>query len=410
MNLYIDPGTGSMLFTVIIGVVSVVVFGLRKLIFKIKFVLSGGRAQKVSSTKIPILIYAESKRYWNIFEPICDEFEKREIEVAYWTSSSDDPSFNKGYKYVKPLFIGEGNKAFVKLNMVNAGIVLSTTPSLGVFQWKRSPYVDKYVHILHCIGTVTAYRIFGLECYDAVLLSGEYNVDLLRRLEKVRNLPEKEIAMVGQPFMDALVERIKATPRMENDTRVVLLAPSWGENSIFNRLGERFIEQLVATGYKIIIRPHPQSYVSEVKLIEELTEKFPDGPMLSWNRDSDNFNVLNEADILISDFSSVMYEFALAFDKPLIYTDVDYDRSIYDAALVEEDPWILTNLYRLGRNVKIDDIDNIKEIIDDCIENAAYSEKRQGVIADAWMHKGRGKETVVDYIVNAAKKTETPTD
>ena len=40
--LYIDPGTGSMLFSIIIGVVSTLVFFGRKLIMKLKFIYGGG--------------------------------------------------------------------------------------------------------------------------------------------------------------------------------------------------------------------------------------------------------------------------------------------------------------------------------------------------------------------------------
>ena len=36
LNLYIDPGTGSMLFTVLIGVLSAAVYGARSLVIKLR--------------------------------------------------------------------------------------------------------------------------------------------------------------------------------------------------------------------------------------------------------------------------------------------------------------------------------------------------------------------------------------
>ena len=147
--LYIDPGTGSMLFTILIGAVSAGYFVLQKLKLKLKFLLSGGRTETADAEKQPYVIFSDSKRYWNVFKPVCDEFEKRGIEVNYWTMSEDDPALSQGYSHVKPLFIGEGNKAFSKLNIMNASIVLATTPGLDVLQWKRSENVDWYVHILH---------------------------------------------------------------------------------------------------------------------------------------------------------------------------------------------------------------------------------------------------------------------
>ena len=43
MYLYIDPGTGSMLFTIIIGLISTLIFAFRGKFLKLKFLLSGGK-------------------------------------------------------------------------------------------------------------------------------------------------------------------------------------------------------------------------------------------------------------------------------------------------------------------------------------------------------------------------------
>ena len=37
MLLYIDPGTGSMLFTILIGVISAGIYGIRGFIMKLKY-------------------------------------------------------------------------------------------------------------------------------------------------------------------------------------------------------------------------------------------------------------------------------------------------------------------------------------------------------------------------------------
>ena len=40
--LYIDPGTGSMLFTVLLGLIGAAVYSLRMLLIKLRFRMSGG--------------------------------------------------------------------------------------------------------------------------------------------------------------------------------------------------------------------------------------------------------------------------------------------------------------------------------------------------------------------------------
>ena len=149
MRFYIDPGTGSMLFTILIGVLGAGIYALRNVWVKFRFVLSGGSHEKMNANKVPFVIFTDSKRYWNIFAPICEEFEKRKQKLVYMTASPDDPALQREFKYVKCEFIGEGNKAFAKLNLLNADIVLSSTPGLDVYQWKRSKNVAYYAHVLH---------------------------------------------------------------------------------------------------------------------------------------------------------------------------------------------------------------------------------------------------------------------
>ncbi len=400
--LYIDPGTGSMLFTIIIGAVSAGFFLLQKFKLKLKFVLSGGKAQSVNADKIDYVIFSDSKRYWNVFKPVCDEFEKRAIDVQYWTMSEDDPAFSTQYDHVKCVFIGEGNKAFSKLNIMNAGIVLATTPGLDVLQWKRSKNVDYYIHILHQPGDTTFYRMFGLDHYDAVLISGEYEEKQLRDIEKLRNIKERETCLTGITYLDTMKARYESSKKEDaasSDTKTVLLAPTWGETAILSRFGEKIISALIDTGYNIIIRPHPQSFESEKELMDKLQAKFPESDRLSWNRDNDNFSVLERSDIMITDFSGVMFDYALIFDRPFIYADIDFDKSAYDAAWLDEDMWTLRILPEIGIPLKEEDFGNIKEVIDRTVNDEKLAKGRDKARSETWANPGKAAELTVDYMV-----------
>ncbi|MCR4798546.1 MAG: hypothetical protein K5853_08925, partial [Lachnospiraceae bacterium] len=264
--LYIDPGTGGMLFTIIFAALGTVYYLVQALSVKLKFMISGGKAESISEEKIPIAIFSDHKRYFNIFEPICDELERRGQKASFLTASEDDPIFEKNYKNIDCVYLGEGNKAFSKLNLLNATMVLSTTPSLDVFQWKRSKDVNYYVHIPHAPDDITKYRMFGIDSYDALLLSGAYQIDQVRELEHLRGIPEKETALVGIPYMDEMKKRLEKEGAAAEHDRTVLLAPSWGESGILSKYGEKFIDALIATGYHVIVRPHPQSFASEKEL------------------------------------------------------------------------------------------------------------------------------------------------
>ena len=397
--LYIDPGTGSMLFSILIGIVSTLIFFGQRLFMKLKFVLSGGKGAKISSAKIPYVIFSDHKRYWNVFKPICDEFEKRGVNLVYWTASPDDPALTEKYEHIKAQFIGEGNKAFARLNMMNARIVLSTTPGLDVYQWKRSKTVDFYVHILHAVDDPASYRMFGLDFYDAVLLSGSYQVEQIRFLEKERNIKEKELVVVGCPYMDTMYSRLKNASRKNEGNRTVLLAPSWGASSILSKYGERILDALIATGFKIIVRPHPQTLVSEKNIIEPLIKKYSESENFSWNYDNDNFEVLNSADILITDFSGIIFDYSLIFDRPLIYADTSFDTAPYDADWLKEPMWKFRVLPSLGVKLEEALFGDMKSLIENTINNEDLKAGRENARKIAWENIGKSAELTADYMI-----------
>lgn len=399
MELYIDPGTGSMLFAILIGIIGALNYLIKGWIVKLRFIISGGKAVGTNAHKIPFVIFSDDKRYWNVFEPICKEFNNRGVDLVYMTASPDDPALNCGYEHIKGEFIGEHNKAFARLNFLNAAIVLSTTPGFDVYQWKRSKNVWYYVHMLHAANEAVLYRMFGIDYYDALMLSGEYQVRDVRYLEKKRNLPEKEIIKIGIPYMDEMLKKIQTGNAAETHERTVLLAPSWGQSAIFHKFGGDIIKVLLETGYHIIIRPHPQSYVSEKELINKIMLEYPESERLEWNRDNDNFEVLKRSDILISDFSGVIFEFSLVYDKPVIYADTEFDNSPYDAWWLETPLWTYTALPRIGEKLTQDNMVSLKELIDACLTDPKYAEGRREVREETWEYQGEGTKRAVDYLL-----------
>ena len=397
-ELYIDPGTGGMLFTVLFGIVSVAVFSLRALFLKLKF-SSGGKGAKTNAKKIPIAIFTDHKRYWNVFEPLLNEFEKRHQKVVYFTCSKDDPIFDKKYEYITGEYLGEGNKAFAKLNLLNAYVVVASTPSLDVFQWKRSKNVDYYIHVQHGANDISMYRMFGTDHFDALPLSGEYQVKQVRQLEKMRGIKERETPLVGIPYMDEMKKRLEAAGDVGPHEKTVLLAPSWGKSGILSRFGEKLIDALIDTGYKIIVRPHPQSLITEKDMMDRLMSKYTDESKVIWNRDNDNFEVLRQADILISDFSGIIFDFTLVFDKPLIYTDTKYDIGPYDAYWIDEKPWTFRILPELGLELNEENVSNVKNLIDRCLEDPSFAKGRDKARAETWVPMGEGTKRTVDFIM-----------
>ena len=403
MILYIDPGTGSMLFTILIGVIGAAIYSLRMLFIKLRFLFGRGKVE-LSNQKIPLVIFAESKRYWNVFEPICAQLEELGKDVLYITASKDDPAFNSPYSHLKVECIENENKLYARLNFLNARVVLSTTPGLDVYQWKRSKNVDCYIHIPHAPSEIVLYRMFGIDYYDALLLSGQYQADDIRELEKLRNLPAKELALVGIPYMDEMAKRFEKAEPPVNAKPTVLLAPTWGPSGFLSVYGGKIIDTLLKTGYHVIVRPHPQSFTSDKNLLEGIMNDYPESENLEWNRDRDNFNVLLRSDILISDFSGVIFDFSLVYNKPVIYTNPDFDTSLYDCWWKESPLWTNSALPRIGCELTNDNMESLKELIDYCLESPKFAQGREEVIQETWVNKGHAAEAIARYLVQKCEE------
>ena len=397
--LYIDPATGSMLFSVLLGAFITAGFFLRMLFIKLKTVIGGKSASSNAAGYNKYLIYSDDKRYWNSFKPILDEFEKRELDVAFWTSSEDDPVFSQEYKHVHPEFIGAGNKAFVKLNAAKADVLLSTTPGLDVLQWKRSKEVGKYVHIFHAATSALTYRMFGLDFYDAVLTASDFQLAEMRMVEKKRKLPPKDAKVVGLTYFDVLAEKLKNADKPQNSNKVILLAPSWGKSGFLYKFGDKLIDALIDTGYEIVFRPHPQSFTADKEMLDKVHAKYDEVKNFTWNTDNDNFDILNRADLLISDFSGVVFDFSIIFGKPIMYTSVkDFDDSVYDSAWVKQELWKFKVLPTIGCEITEDSFENIKEKIDETISSNKYEQGIKAAREYAWKNQGHAAEAIVDYL------------
>lgn len=404
--LYIDPGTGSMLFSILIGAAATLFFVAKAAWIKLKILLSGKKdgSGVVDASYKTYVIYNEGNQYWNVFKPVADEFEKRKIPLMYYTSSKTDPIFDQKYEFVTSEYIGEGNTAFAKLNMLSAGFVLMTTPGLQVYQLKRSKNVKHYSHVLHMPNDATTYRLFGLDYFDSVLLTGDYQKDDIRTLEKNRGINSKDLVTVGCSYLDVLSEKINSIPAEENHVFTVLVSPSWGEVGVLKRFGERLLDPLAATGWKIIVRPHPQSKKSEADMLKRLEERFKDNANVEWDYNRDNIYSMKKADIMISDFSGIVFDYTFLCNKPVMYVNTDMDLRPYDAYDLNKQLWQFSVLEKMGIKLEEKDFANIKEVIQNASDSPELAEQRKIAKETAWMNIGKAGEKIADYMISTVEK------
>ena len=399
--LYIDPGTGSMLFSIFIGLATTLYFVIKALFIKFKYVFSAKKDSVVEVVTSPIVIYNEGKQYCSLFYPILREFEKRHESVLYLTSYEDDLYLNQSSEYVKAEFIGKGNKAFAKLNFLSCDVLLLTTPGLDVYQLKKVKTVKHYSHIVHMPSDATTYRLFGLDYFDSVLLSGDYQKKDIQYLENLRNLEKKELVTVGCPYLDEAFTNLNKYEKTDEFT--VLVSPTWGPSGLLSKYGQKLLESLATTGWKIIVRPHPQSKSSEADLLEKLTEHFKDNKNIIWDYEKDNMIAMSKSDIMISDFSGIIFDYVFLFNNPLLFVDVNFDKTPYDLDDLPHEAWQFETLNKIGVQIKEEDFSNIKNIIENSVSSEQLINNRQIAKSEAWMYQNESARRVVDFLISKKK-------
>lgn len=404
---YIDPGTGSMLFSVLIGFVSIFFFAVKTAWIKIKTLPIWYKkdGESISSAAKEVVIYSEGKQYWNVFRPVLEEFDRRKIPVTFYTSDENDLCFDFESEFVTKSFIGKGNKAYATLNLLEADIVLMTTPGLDVYQLKRSKMVKHYSHILHSPVDTTLYRLFSFDYFDSVMLTGDYQAESIRFLEKNRDLPEKQLIGCGCTYLDVLKEKLETLPAKEQgDSRTVLVSPSWGENGLLKKYGINLLKPLAQSGHKVIVRPHPQSSIVEKNMLETLQKQLSDYSNVEWDFERENIRSMSRSDVMISDFSGIIFDYMFLFERPVFYTSYDFDKRAYDASDVPTEPWMFVKLKELGIRLEEKDFENIGSVVEKCAADSSLKEKIIQAKNVAWINQGKAGSKCVDALLEIKEK------
>ena len=396
---YIDPGTGSLLFSALFGIIGTLFFLSKALLIKLKtFSFADKINKKENISKAKIIIYGEDKRYYNVFKPIIEELINLEIPTIYYSSSYDDKIFEIKSDFLKSEFIGTGNKAYAKLNFIEADICLMTTPNLDVFQLKRSKGVKKYVHITHSSAETSTYCLYSLDFFDAVFLNGEHQIRDIRELENKRNTIIKDLYVVGNPYLDELSKMEETITKENNNKKTILIAPSWGMNCLFRRFGEKLLDNIVNSDYNIIIRPHPQSLISDKDIIDKFQNRYKDKNNVEWDFNRVNIYSLSKADIMISDFSGVIFDYTFLFEKPVIIPSFAFDKRGTDAIEIDEEVWTFETIPKISFKLDENNFSNISQIIEDSINNETLKNNILKAKEEAYMYEGQASKRAAQFL------------
>jgi hypothetical protein len=353
---YLDPGSGSMLIAGIVGLLASLMFFLKGLYYKGRRVVLGlfGRAGTENRTRHPMVFYSEGRQYWNTFRPVIDELAGRGQQCVYLSSDEQDPGLLYSSERVETKYIGSGTKAYSYLAVLEADVCAMTTPGLDVLQIKRSKGVGHYAHLVHAPTDMGTYKQYSFDYYDSVFISGDHQEKSLRRLEELRRTPRKRLVKTGCLYYDAMYRQLEelGAKSVSQSDMTVLVAPTWGANGLLKKFGARILTPLLEKQWNVIVRPHPQSYISEREMLDGMQQVLKQYPNLQWDRDKDGTRAMARANAMVSDLSGMVFDFAFLFEKPVITVKFEITKVGSEAADLPWDPWELTVLETIGRRIE----------------------------------------------------------
>jgi CDP-glycerol glycerophosphotransferase len=157
--------------------------------------------------------------------------------------------------------------------------------------------------------------------WDYLVAPSRFSADVFRRAFRY----EGEILETGYPRTDLLVsverERVRARTREElgisPETRAVLYAPTWRDNTAFSTdLDLTALAERLGGGHVVMLRAHKA--VAATATIDRHPR------LLDVSGRDDVRELLLAADVLVTDYSSVMFDFAVT-GKPMLFFTYDLD-------------------------------------------------------------------------------------
>ncbi|MDO4179047.1 MAG: CDP-glycerol glycerophosphotransferase family protein [Phascolarctobacterium sp.] len=407
---YLDPGSGNALVYVLISFFGAFIFSLKSLFYAIVGKSNGKAETTASDTQDSgIVIFSEGKQYWNTFKPIVEALLRKQVAFSYYTMNVNDPCLELDSPYLDNRYIGNGSMAYARLGNLKASVMVATTPNIGTegYPLPRPKNVKNLLHVFHGLESMPMYHLGSLDHYDTVMLVGNYEVPMLRKLEKIRSTPAKKLVLAGLPYLDELAAKKEREhiENIKNDVTTVLVAPSWDTKGCLAEYGFGFVEDLAKAGFKVIVRPHPQSLRVEKEMVDQLISALSKYPNVSFDYAIDGSRSFAEADVMVSDRSRVRTDFMFLYNKPVITLDVPLG-SMDDFEIVHlPDSWLEENLARLGYTLNHETVKDIVAAVTN-ISNKTTVEDILKFREEALSNWGRVGEVIADYLVQAAQEAQ----
>ena len=366
---------------------------------------------KANIEGIDVIFYSEKSGFYKYFSNTIDSLLTRSdsLIIHYVTSDPEDAIFQKNNSRIVSYFVDQP-RLIALMMKVEASVVVMTTPDLEKYYIKRSKIRKdvEYIYMDHaCVSLNLTYRTGAFDYFDTMFVTSQTQADEIRAMEIQRNKPKKRIVYTGYGLIDNMIADYQAMPKTESKEKTVLIAPSWQEDNILDSCLDNIIESLWGKGYKLIVRPHPQ-YIKRFPVqMKEIINKYEDrlGENFQIQTDFSSNSTVYTADLIISDWSCIVFEYAFTTNKPtlLVNTKMKIINPDYEKIDIEPVDIGLRNI--VGKTIEKEETANIYETVKELMDSQAdYEEHIEKYKNEYFFNLGKSGDVGAKYILDRVKK------
>jgi YidC/Oxa1 family membrane protein insertase len=363
-----------------------------------------------------IVFYSEKSGFYKYFENVIEELSRQtDIFIHYVTSDPNDAIFSRENPQIMPYYIG-GKRLIPFMMKMDADIVIMTMPDLEQMHIKRSLVREdvEYIYLFHWVlSTHMVVRKGALDHYDTIFCVGRHQIEEIRETEKIYGLKTKKLIECGYGVIENMRKQYFKEGSKTNEKKSVLIAPSWQTDNIMESCLDELLQGILDKGYHIVLRPHPEYIKRYKKDIDNILKRYNSLISKDFQIETDfasNVSVYN-ADILITDWSNIAYEFALTTKKPPLFINTPMKIMNPEYKRLSMEPLDITLRNEIGKSLEPNQLNTIHETIQLLLSKRDnYQEKIEEVINTYFFPFENSGRTVADYIIerlNNKKEEET---
>lgn len=353
-----------------------------------------------------LVFYSESNGFYKYYRGTIDFLLKyTNIPIHYITSDPDDQIFEmaKENDQIHPYYI-DSTKLITLMMKMDADVVVMTMPDLENYQIKRS-YVRKdikYIYIPHCMDSLNmTMRKGSMDHFDSVLVTGKHHREEVEKVEIAYGLPKKEIINAGYPLLDDMRADYAKMKLPEDHQTTILIAPSWQKDNIVDSCLDELLDQLKGHSYKVVVRPHPQHVRHMPERMNSLKERFKDDASIEIQTDFTSNNTVFEADLMITDWSGIAYEYAYTTCKPVLFIDTPMKVMNPEYQKIDTVPINIWMREVIGAVVKPDHMEEVPEQVQYLLDHSEeYKTKIDEFVHEYVYNLGTSGEVSARFIIN----------